>query len=170
MSKLISDNGGEGNEASNVLDEWPLPHSTRETQMKRIAMCIALMFAVGCEDEQLEWDGFEEDYGMEEVGARTNQMEAPAVTVTITKAQFYGYGTIADPNNYTEVSYKRGGQNTLKLVDACYQDSLLITGYEPGLTLPAPQLKDCTLTCRTYNVDRECTDCDIDCSDEATGG
>ena len=30
--------------------------------MKRIAMCIALMFAVGCEDEQLEWDGFEEDY------------------------------------------------------------------------------------------------------------
>ena len=38
--------------------------------MKRIAMCIALIVAVGCEDEQLEWDGFEEDYGMEEAEYR----------------------------------------------------------------------------------------------------
>jgi len=136
--------------------------------MKKLAMCVALIIAVGCEDEQLEWDGIEDDYVTEQSEYRKNQINGVGVTVTIKKAQHFDHGQGLYGTN---INYRlAGNEKKLTLVDECHEDAMLLTGALPGTTVPAPELVNCSLTCISYNSDRECEDCDIDCSDEVTGG
>ena len=103
---------------------------------------------------------------MEEYGYRTNQLEPPTETWTIAKATFEidGIG-----GRWANLDLKRR-LKSLKIVDQCHESAVNAIGLDPYHIGPVKELKGCTLTCNTYNSDGDCTDCDIDCSDEATGG